>query len=145
MTDTLADKCPRELSRSLAVSAEEWLWLQSWLEGSQFPWFYRLLFAAPVTAEGAPGFAALGTALWALTWPQPGPCTDVEVGMDFYLSNWHQLALQPEALKNRSSHLNNLCPSHLCNFRNALDEDLCPCLIKQLVCLSLGFFYKSPI
>lgn len=57
--------------------------------------------------------------------------------MDFYLLNWHQLALQPEALKNRNGHLNNLCPSNLCNFRNALDEDLCLCLFKQLVCLSL--------
>lgn len=81
---------------------------------------------------------ALGTALWALTWPRPAALsTDVEVGMDFYLLNWHQLALQPEALKNRNIHLNNLCPSNLCNFRNALDEDLCLCLIKQLVCLSL--------
>lgn len=65
--------------------------------------------------------------------------TDVEVGMDFYLLNWHQLALQPEALKKRNIHLNNLCPSNLCNFRNALDEDLCLCLIKQMVLVLVSF------
>jgi len=79
---------------------------------------YRVLHCA---AENVCG-VMLQTSPWgspastSLGLPE-GPGAVVELGMDINLLNWHQLALQPEALKSRNIPLTNLCPFNLCQLQ----------------------------
>lgn len=116
------------------------LWLQNWLEEAQSSWFHRFFFTGPVTAAvGVHG---------SCPWGQPCECSPgLSQGTEHRCGGWDGLlplklastGSAARGIEKRNIHLNNLCPSNLCNFRNALDEDLCLCLIKQLVLVLVSF------